>query len=101
VADRALPGYRFDATQALRQVLAVLWGMIDVNPAKRGVDNPSPRRREQRPFESWAELDAVRRESRAPLPADGDLRGRDRTSSSRVARAREATTKTRDMRVFL
>jgi integrase len=55
------PGYRFDATQALRQVLAraVLWGMIDVNPAKLGVDNPTPRRREQRPFESWAELDAV------------------------------------------
>src|SRR6266545_22855 len=43
-------GYRFDATQALRQVLAraVVWGMIDVNPAKLGVDNPSPRRREQR-----------------------------------------------------
>jgi integrase len=55
------PGYRFDATQALRQVLAraVLWGMIDVNPAKLGVENPSPRRREQRPFESWDELDAV------------------------------------------
>jgi integrase len=55
------PGYRFDATQALRQVLsrAVVWGMIDVNPAKLGVDNPSPRRREQRLFESWAELDAV------------------------------------------
>jgi integrase len=55
------PGYRFDATQALRQVLAraLLWGMIDVNPAKLGVDNPSPRRREQRPFESWAELHAV------------------------------------------
>jgi integrase len=54
-------GYRFDATQALRQVLAraVVWGMIDVNPAKLGVDNPSPRRREQRPFESWAELDAI------------------------------------------
>lgn len=54
-------GYRFDATQALRQVLAraVLWGMIDVNPAKHGVDNPPPRRREQRPFESWAELEAV------------------------------------------
>jgi hypothetical protein len=33
------PGYRFDATQVLRQVLAraVLWGLIDVNPAKRGV----------------------------------------------------------------
>src|SRR5207247_6257094 len=55
------PGYRFDATQALRQVLAraMVWGMIDVNPAKLGGDNPSPRRREQRPFESWAELDAV------------------------------------------
>src|SRR5216117_2050266 len=55
------PGYRFDATQALRQVLAraVVWGMIDVNPAKLGVDNPTPRRKEQRPFESWAELDAV------------------------------------------
>jgi integrase len=55
------PGYRFDATQALRQVLAraMLWGMIDANPAKLGVDNPSPPRREQRPFESWAELDAV------------------------------------------
>jgi hypothetical protein len=48
------PGYRFDATQALRQLLsrAVVWGMIDVNPAKLGVDTPSPRRREQRPFES-------------------------------------------------
>ncbi len=55
------PGYRFDATQALRQVIAraVVWGMIDANPAKLGVDNPSPRRREQRPFDSWAELDAV------------------------------------------
>ncbi len=37
----------------------VFWGLIDVDPAKLGVDNPSPRRREQRPFESWAELDAV------------------------------------------
>ena len=55
------PGYRFDATQALRQMLAraVVWGMIDANIAKLGVDNPSPRRREQRPFESWAELDDV------------------------------------------
>jgi hypothetical protein len=30
------PGYRFEATQALRQVLhrAVAWGMIDANPAR-------------------------------------------------------------------
>jgi integrase len=55
------PGYRFDPTQALRQVLAraVVWGMIHVNPAKLGVDNPSPRRREQRPFGSWAELEVL------------------------------------------
>jgi integrase len=33
--------------------------MIDASPAKLGVDNPSSRRKEQRPFESWAELDAV------------------------------------------
>jgi hypothetical protein len=50
-----------EATQALRQVLAraVVWGMIDANPAKLRVDNQSPRRREQRPVESWAGLDAV------------------------------------------
>src|SRR5438034_6665977 len=36
---RLSPGYRFEATQALRQVLhrAVAWGMIDVNPAKVGL----------------------------------------------------------------
>ena len=51
-------GHRFEATQALRQVLtrAVAWGMIDVNPAKQGVDNPQRRRTEKRPFESWAQL---------------------------------------------
>jgi len=55
------PGYRFEATQALRQVLhrAVVWGMIGINPAKVGVDNPTPRRKEQRPFESWVELEAI------------------------------------------
>lgn len=54
-------GHRFEATQALRQVLtrAVEWGMIDVNPAKHGVANPQRRRTEKRPFESWAELEAV------------------------------------------
>src|SRR4051794_31090968 len=55
------PGHRFEATQALRQVLAraVVWGMIDSNPAKRGVDNPQRRRTEKRPFESWAQLDEL------------------------------------------
>ena len=51
-------GHRFEATQALRQVLsrAVEWRMIDVNPAKQGVNNPQRRRTEKRPFESWAQL---------------------------------------------
>ena len=54
-------GHRFEATQALRQVLgrAVEWGMIDVNPAKHGVNNPQRRRTEKRPFESWAQLAEV------------------------------------------
>lgn len=52
------PGHRFEATQALRQTLrrAVGWGMLNTNPAKRGVENPRRPRFEQRPFESWAEL---------------------------------------------
>jgi integrase len=52
------PGHRFEATQALRQVLAraVAWGMIDVKPAKQGVDNPQRRRTEKRPFESSTQL---------------------------------------------
>ena len=33
--------------------------MLDVNPAKVGVDNPVQRRKEQHPFESWAELEAL------------------------------------------
>jgi hypothetical protein len=48
-------GHRFEATQALRQLLsrAVESRVIDVNPARHGVDNPQRRRTEQRPFESW------------------------------------------------
>ena len=54
-------GHRFEATQALRQVLnrAVAWGLIDFNPAKRGVPNPQRRPKEKRPFESWSQLEAV------------------------------------------
>src|SRR5262249_60903915 len=35
-------GHRYEATQALRQVLnrAVAWKLIEENPAKRGVPNP-------------------------------------------------------------
>jgi integrase len=54
-------GHGFEATQALRQVLkrAVDWGMLDLNPAKLGVENPQGRYAEKRPFESWDELKAV------------------------------------------
>jgi len=38
---------------------AVAWGMLDSNPAKVGVGNPTRRRKEQRPFESWAGLEAL------------------------------------------
>src|SRR6266508_4005233 len=54
-------GHRFEATQALRQVLnaAVAWQLLDVNPARRGVANPLRRFPEKRPFESWDELRTV------------------------------------------
>jgi integrase len=54
-------GHRFEATQALRQVLnrAVAWKLIDENPAKRGVPNPGRRCREQRPFDSWAQIGSL------------------------------------------
>src|SRR5919197_2794658 len=54
-------GHRFEATQALRQVLnrAVAWKIIDSNPAKVGVDNPRRQHPEKRPFESWGEIDAL------------------------------------------
>jgi hypothetical protein len=63
------PGYRFEATQAVRQTLsrAVVWGMLDFNPAKVGVDNPTPRRKEQHPFESW-ENSKLWRPRSGPLP---------------------------------
>jgi integrase len=53
-------GHRFEATQALRQVLnrAVAWKLIEQNPAKR-VPNPGRRCREQRPFESWEQIRAL------------------------------------------
>ena len=54
-------GHRYEATQALRQVLnrAVAWGLVDYNPAKLGVRNPQRRAQEKRPFESWQQVEAV------------------------------------------
>jgi integrase len=54
-------GHRFEATQALRQVLnrAVCWGLLDYNPAKLGVPNPARRAKEKRPFETRRQVEAV------------------------------------------
>ena len=54
-------GHRFETTLALRQVLnrAVAWGVLDFNPAKRGVPNTQRRPKEKRPFESWAQIEAI------------------------------------------
>jgi len=51
-------GHPFEATQALRQVLAraVSWGLLNTNAAKDGVENPQRPRIEQRPFDSWADI---------------------------------------------
>ena len=51
-------GHRFEATQALRQVLgrAVSWGMININPAKQGVENPQRRASSSGRSRSWDEL---------------------------------------------
>jgi integrase len=53
-------GHRFEATQAIRQVLrrAVEWEWLSDNPAKH-VPNPQRRAKEKRPFESWEEIEAV------------------------------------------
>jgi integrase len=58
-------GHRFDATQALRQVLrrAAEWEWLSDNPAKC-VPNPQRPSKEKRPFESWEEVGAVAAELR-------------------------------------
>jgi len=53
-------GHRFEATQALKQVLraAVAWDVLDRDLAS-GMKNPQPRRAEVQPFASWDEVEAV------------------------------------------
>jgi hypothetical protein len=84
-------GHRFEATLALRQVLnrAIAWGLIDANPAKRGVPNPQRRSKEKRPFESWQEVEAIAAQL-GPSRSDGRARSGDRPSTLGVVRARAA-----------
>ena len=93
-------GHRFEATQALRQVLnrAVAWGLLDFNPAKRGVPNPQRRPKEKRPFESWAADRGDGRRAWAGVRPDGYLRRSDRPSTLRAVRARAARRRPRSRR---
>jgi integrase len=56
-------GHRWEATQALKA--AFNWAedadLIDKNPARK-VKNPIPTRTEKRPFETWADVEAVAEE---------------------------------------
>jgi hypothetical protein len=82
-------GHRFEATQALRQVLnrAVVWGLIEYNPAKRGVPNPVRRSKEKRPFESWPQIESVADRLGPVYGGDGRVRGCDRASTLGAVRA--------------
>jgi integrase len=62
-AKRLPEGHRHDAMVALRQVLnaGVAWKVIPENPAKL-VPNPLPKREEIRPFDTWADVEAVAEE---------------------------------------
>lgn len=83
-------GHRFEATQALRQTLAraVEWGLIDTNPAKTGVDNPQPPRREMHPFESHDRLARLAAARGPRYGADDPVRRRHGTPAWRMDRAR-------------
>ncbi len=81
------PGHRFEATQALRQVLAraVVWGMIDVNPAKQRSREPSTPAHRETPIRIVASARGARSPARAALRADRDLRSRDRATARSAA----------------
>jgi hypothetical protein len=81
-------GHRFEATQALRQVLnrAVAWRILDSNPARAGVDNPTTSGKAP-----VRVVDGDRRARRATRPwlrAADRVRGRDRLAARRMDRAR-------------
>jgi integrase len=78
-------GHRFEATQALRQVLnrAVVWGLLDFNPAERAVPNPQRRAKEKRPFESWAQIEELAAELGPTGLRPSELFGRERQDVDR------------------
>ncbi len=83
-------GHRFEATQALRQVLnrAVAWKLIDDNPAKRGGAKSRPALPGAAAVRFLGADPVGRRAARADLRADGRVRGRDRAATVGAVRAR-------------
>jgi hypothetical protein len=85
------PGYRFDATQALRQVLArAALGDDRRQPGEARCRQPVAAAQGATPVRVVGRAPCGGREPRVPLQANGDLRGCHRASSGRVARARMA-----------
>jgi hypothetical protein len=83
-------GHRFEATQALRQVLnrAVAWKLIEQNSAKRGVPNPGRRCPGAATFRFRGADPLGGRAAEVNFRGDGRVRGRDRTPTLGAVRAR-------------
>ena len=92
-------GHRFEATQALRQVLnrAVAWGLLDFNPAARCAEPAAAAEGEAAVRVMGADRGS-RCEARAGVRADGDLRCRDRAATVRAVRARATRRRSRGRR---
>jgi integrase len=82
------PGYRFEATQALRQVLAraVVWGLLDLNPAKGR--EPAAAAQREAPVRVVGGARGARGAAWPLSGGDGALRRRDRHATGRVGGAR-------------
>ena len=92
-------GHRFEATQALRQVLnrAVDWGLLDTNPAKCGIQHAAAREGEA-PVRNLAADRSGRRQAQCGVQADGCLRRGDRTQAIGALRPRTARRRLRGRR---
>jgi hypothetical protein len=92
-------GYRFDATQALRQVLARgRLGHDRCQPGQARRRQPVAAAPRAAPVRVLGRARISRGTASAPLPADGHLRGRHRTSSGGMGRARMARHRPRGAR---
>ena len=85
------PGYRFEATQALRQVLhrAMAWGMLDVNPAKVGVRQHRAAAEGAASVRVMGGAGSARHRDWTKVRADDPVRSRGRLATGGVDSARE------------